>query len=73
MVLLVAVLVVSTQVVRVLMALRHYILIKETLPQVQRNILFALEVVRDVVAVVAVLVDQVVDSVVAQAMFKVQD
>ena len=46
---------------------------KETLLQALHNILFALQVLRDVVVAVAVMVEQVVDSVVAQVLYKVVD
>ena len=57
----------------VLTLLGLYSHIKETLLQALHNILFALQVLRDVVVAVAVLVEQVVDSVVAQVLYKVVD
>ena len=73
MVLVAAVLVVITQVVLVLMVLRHSMHIKETLHQVQHNILFVLLQQLDVHVVDVVLEEMVVDSVVAQLMYKVLD
>jgi hypothetical protein len=72
-VLVAAVLVVITQVVLVLMVLRHSMHIAETLHQVQHNILFVLLQQLDVHVVDVVLEEMVVDSVVAQLMYKVLD
>ena len=57
--------------VRVLMPLRLFTLILETLLQVVHNILFVLQEHLDVQRMVAVMVEQVVDIVDAKAMFRV--
>ena len=73
MVLVVVVLVVITQVVLVLMVLRHSMHMQENLHQVHHNILFVLLQQLDVHVVDVVLEEMVVDSVVAQLMYKVLD
>ena len=57
--------------VRVLMLLRLFTLILETLLQVVHNILFVLQEHLDVQRMVAVMVEQVVDIVDAKAMYRV--